>query len=148
MLSDCFSVREITKKNGKKTLKRVKLPSFWVIDLENGTDSVESLLTLSRKTEMIMGIRKFGNLSCGTVENKWPPPPWLSVKLAINNTYCVQHHSVMLNVLCTFFKFQKLTEGWLSLLESRENNNMSRGSGSSGVTELIHRALLLPSHGV
>lgn len=70
MLSDCFSVREITKKNGKKTLKRVKLPSFWVIDLENGTDSVESLLTLSRKTEMIMGIRKFGNLSCGTVENK------------------------------------------------------------------------------
>lgn len=70
MLSGCFlelKDKGIIKR--KKTLKRVKLSSFWVITLEGRKDIAEPLLTLYQVIEIIMQDKSFGDLNFGTAEN-------------------------------------------------------------------------------
>lgn len=50
-------------------VKRLKLLSFWVLDLESCEDTVDSLLMLYQVMEIIMGDINLGSLSLGTVEN-------------------------------------------------------------------------------
>lgn len=50
-------------------MKRVKLTSFWAVNLEGGKEVVESLLTLYQVIEIIVEDKRFGNLSFGSVEN-------------------------------------------------------------------------------
>lgn len=50
-------------------MKRVKLTSFWAVNLEGGKEVVESLLTLYQVIEIIVEDKRFGNLGFGSVEN-------------------------------------------------------------------------------
>lgn len=70
MLSECFlELKDKGIIKIKKTLKRVKLSSFWVITLEGRKDIVEPFLTFYQVIEIIMQDKRLGNLTFGTAEN-------------------------------------------------------------------------------